>query len=109
MTGCSGVSCNMYCEHGFEIDENGCEICHCKTRREYTCIFIDSELLDGDRRFRTHVSHIYRDYQTFCGGGGDKYQNRIKNWPIRLPILSKCLELKQCRSFAGLGYTSLVQ
>ena len=60
MTGCSGVSCNMYCEHGFEIDENGCEICHCKTRREYTCVFIDSELLGGDRRFLytcfTHIS-----------------------------------------------------
>ena len=50
----------MYCEHGFEVDENGCEICQCKTRREYTCIFIDSELFGGDRRFLytcfTHIS-----------------------------------------------------
>jgi hypothetical protein len=36
--------------------------------------------------FCTHVSHIYRDYQTYWGGGGGKYQNHIKNWPIRLPI-----------------------
>jgi hypothetical protein len=41
--------------------------------------------------FCTHVSHIYRDYQKYWGGGGGKYQNHIKNWPIRLPILSKCL------------------
>jgi hypothetical protein len=26
--------------------------------------------------FCTHVSHIYRDYQTYWGGGGGKYQNQ---------------------------------
>jgi len=29
--GCSNVMCRMYCEYGFETDENGCEICQCKT------------------------------------------------------------------------------
>ncbi|MBI2373414.1 MAG: hypothetical protein HYV07_05390 [Deltaproteobacteria bacterium] len=28
-TTCGGVMCDMYCEFGFQIDPNGCEICAC--------------------------------------------------------------------------------
>jgi hypothetical protein len=27
---CSPVMCELYCEHGFQTDENGCQICKCK-------------------------------------------------------------------------------
>ena len=27
---CSPMMCLMYCEHGFEQDENGCDVCKCK-------------------------------------------------------------------------------
>ena len=28
---CPDVMCEMYCKHGFEVDENGCEICSCNS------------------------------------------------------------------------------
>jgi hypothetical protein len=31
---CSDVTCTMYCEHGFKVDENGCDICECNDARE---------------------------------------------------------------------------
>ncbi|ELT97021.1 hypothetical protein CAPTEDRAFT_69907, partial [Capitella teleta] len=27
---CDPVSCYMHCEHGFEVDERGCDVCQCK-------------------------------------------------------------------------------
>jgi hypothetical protein len=31
---CMPVMCELYCEHGFETDENGCEVCKCKKAPE---------------------------------------------------------------------------
>lgn len=28
---CSGIMCMMYCEHGHELDDNGCPMCQCRT------------------------------------------------------------------------------
>lgn len=28
--GCGEVMCTLYCEHGFETDEDGCQVCSCK-------------------------------------------------------------------------------
>jgi hypothetical protein len=32
---CPENMCAMYCEHGFEVDVNGCDICKCKNPRKY--------------------------------------------------------------------------
>lgn len=29
--GCPDVMCMMYCENGFEVDDNGCNMCSCLT------------------------------------------------------------------------------
>ena len=31
---CGDVTCAMYCDHGFKVDENGCDICECNDARE---------------------------------------------------------------------------
>lgn len=100
----------MYCEHGFEVDENGCEICHCKTRREYTTILIGPEFVGWWSWLSVNMFHTcIVSWLSDVLGELVVVKTHIKNWPIRLPILSRCLEPKQCSSFAGLGYTSLVQ
>ena len=36
---CEPVRCEMFCEHGFAVDENGCEVCEC-AEVIYFCCYI---------------------------------------------------------------------
>jgi len=31
---CGDAMCSMYCDHGFKVDENGCDICECNDASE---------------------------------------------------------------------------
>ncbi len=35
ITQCEPVACDLYCEFGFKVDENGCEICVCNEEEPY--------------------------------------------------------------------------
>ena len=35
---CDDIMCTMFCEHGFQHDENGCEICQCNNCPQMQCM-----------------------------------------------------------------------
>jgi hypothetical protein len=62
---CPEVMCMLYCENGFETDENGCEICKCK---QDPCW---GAWLDQNGNCRTPADGVYPAHcceGQFCGG-----------------------------------------
>ncbi len=49
---CAPVTCEVYCDYGFELDANGCEICSCNAEPAYYCSdvveMVDECMADGD-------------------------------------------------------------
>ena len=37
---CDDFMCAMFCEHGFQRDENGCEICQCNKCPQMQCMML---------------------------------------------------------------------
>tara|TARA_Y100000817_G_C16831950_1_gene533953 strand:- start:316 stop:1398 length:1083 start_codon:yes stop_codon:yes gene_type:complete len=59
---CHNVDCAMYCEHGFQTDKNGCNICICNGNSINTCGFPEQTCSD---KICTKITEI-----TECSQGG---------------------------------------
>eukprot|EP00058_Branchiostoma_floridae_P014651 XP_002600139.1 hypothetical protein BRAFLDRAFT_118244 [Branchiostoma floridae] len=53
---CRPVRCRMYCKLGWQIDENGCEMCKCNQPGQY---LLDKEKCIGRNRFEPGRRYIY--------------------------------------------------
>ncbi|XP_019643332.1 PREDICTED: uncharacterized protein LOC109484493 [Branchiostoma belcheri] len=53
---CRPVRCRMFCKFGWQIDENGCEVCRCNQPGQY---LLDKEKCIGKNRFEPGRRYIY--------------------------------------------------
>ncbi|CAH1272597.1 HGF [Branchiostoma lanceolatum] len=53
---CKPVRCRMFCKFGWQIDENGCEMCRCNEPGQY---LMDKEKCIGRNRFEPGRRYIY--------------------------------------------------
>lgn len=69
---CGLIMCTLWCEHGFQVDDNGCEICACKPAPEEGC---NTDADCGEGQFCQDIVCITTPCNKPCvdkaGEGGD--------------------------------------